>query len=124
MSKKIRILGTTVSFNTENDVSIIGFGNDAISPDNYIIITRFDDGAVDDSIGIQSHLSEVEVSNAIKAVYLKESECVIEVKESKEKQVGFTTAVIQLKDANTDYKSLMKFIKYVFASSSTKVQVS
>ncbi|CND26665.1 hypothetical protein [Yersinia pseudotuberculosis] len=124
MTNKLEILATTVNCYTENDVLIIGFGNDAVSPDNYIIISRFDDGDIDDSIGIQTHLSEMEVSNAIKAIGLNENECVIEIKDTREKQVGFAVVVIKFKGASADYKSLVRYVNAVFSGSSIKVQVS
>ena len=32
---------------TENDVVVIGVGDDPTSPQNYLILSRFDDGEVD-----------------------------------------------------------------------------
>ncbi|EPJ3766693.1 hypothetical protein NPI25_004190, partial [Providencia stuartii] len=56
---------------TENDVVVIGVGDDPTSPQNYLILSRFDDGEVDDSIGIQTSLSEREYSNAIDKIILR-----------------------------------------------------
>ena len=54
-------LASIIECYTENDVLIIGAGDDEFYPDNYIVVSRFDDGDVDGSIGIQTNISEVEV---------------------------------------------------------------
>lgn len=47
---RYKTLATTANCYTANVLLIIDLGNDAISPDNYIIISRFDGGDIDDSI--------------------------------------------------------------------------
>ncbi|WP_218057365.1 hypothetical protein, partial [Gilliamella sp. Fer1-1] len=51
---EVRFLATTVNCYTEDEVLIIGTGNDPVSPNHYLILSRFDDGEVDKSIGIQT----------------------------------------------------------------------
>lgn len=63
MQQEARFFATTINRYTENDVLIIGIGNHPTSPDRYLIILRFDDGEIDDSIAIQTNKSTMEVTN-------------------------------------------------------------
>lgn len=117
-------LAAIVECYTENDVSIIGMGDDTFEPENYIIISRFDDGDVNDSIGIQTHLSENEISNAIAKVFFRKNKIVFfineisipQVKNSKI-EVGFTH------NTQLDICLLEKYINDIFINSSTIVDI-
>ena len=67
---------------------IIGIGNHLTSPDRYLIISRFDDGEIDDSIAIQTNKSTMEVANAINYLLVEKNALTVEIKADIEHLVG------------------------------------
>ena len=117
-------LASIIECYTENDVLIIGAGDDEFYPDNYIVVSRFDDGDVDGSIGIQTNISEVEVPNAIVKVCLRKNKLVFFIKESRVHQVQFSKVEIYFTDDCTvDVPTLEKYIHDIFVFSSTVVNI-
>lgn len=106
---------------TENDVLVIGIGDDPISPQNYLILSRFDDGEVDDSIGIQTSLSEREYSNTIDKIILGKYTLKIEIKTDKIKDVGFSNILVYLNAEHFNYRTLKEYIDTIFHDSSATV---
>lgn len=124
MSNEIRFIGSAVNCYTENDVIIIGVGDDSISPRNYIVISRFDDGEIDNSIGIQTHLSEIEIPNAIEKVALCINNLVVTIRPKKEHEVNASIIDITLSDNGIDYSLLKKYLHDIFHGSSTNLIIS
>ncbi|CAI2112032.1 Uncharacterised protein [Serratia fonticola] len=123
MFNEIRFLASTVNCYTENDVLIIGAGDDPVSPNSYLIISRLDDGDIDESIGIQTHLSEMEVSNAISDIFLSEHELVVKIKENKSTEVNTSRMVVLLDNSTTDLKSLEKYVNKIFSGSTANIEI-
>lgn len=122
MAKEIRFFASILSCYTENDVLTIGIGNDSISPDRYLIISRFnDDDEIDDSIGIQTYLSEIEVANAIENIVLKKNSFTIDIKKKKENEVCAQKFIINFD--NIDTNLLVKYINEIFLNSSVNVTI-
>jgi hypothetical protein len=57
LEREVRFLSTTVNYYTEDEVLLVGIGNNPVSPDHYLILSRLDNGEVNKSIGIQTHLT-------------------------------------------------------------------
>ncbi|HGN0027019.1 TPA: hypothetical protein ACKRF0_003567 [Proteus mirabilis] len=110
-----------VNCNTENDVVVIGVGDDLTSPQNYLILSRFDDGEVDDSIGIQTSLSEKEYYNAIDKIILGKYNLKIEIKTDKIEDVGFSNILVHLNAEHFSYRTLKEYIDTIFHDSSVIV---
>ena len=94
MIKEITFFGTVINCYTENDVLIIGIGNDKISPNQYLIISKLDEDEIGESIGIQTYLSEIEIVNAIDSLVLKFNYLIINIKKNKENEVGARKIIV------------------------------
>lgn len=70
MSTDIVFIATSVNCYVEDEVTVIGISDSDISPDNFIILTRFDEDeeSVDNRIGLITHLSDIEAIHAIKQI--------------------------------------------------------
>jgi|GEM_PF-4773168 len=122
---RIEFTASTVSCYTENDVLTIGVGDDPVSPKNYIIISRLDDGgSVDDSIGIQTHLSEAEVSDAIKEIYLSLDKLIIKIEDRKKDDVHASEIVALLPRDDPGFDQLKKYVHEIFYGSSVHINVN
>ena len=72
MNESMRFKANEVNCYTEIDVTVIGIGDDPSTPDNFIILSRFDeDEDIDNSIGLMTHLSDIEMINSIKQITLE-----------------------------------------------------
>lgn len=82
MTEEITITATEVNCYVEDDVTIIGIGDDAVSPDHFIILSRFDeeDEDIDNSIGLMTHLSDVEAINTLEKITLDRKNIVLALK--------------------------------------------
>ncbi|MBP9643664.1 MAG: hypothetical protein KBE15_09295 [Budvicia sp.] len=96
----------------------MGIGDDPTEPENYLIISRFDDGEIDDSIGIQTHLSEMETSNAIEKVILNRTNFIVDIKAGKEEKVKASRIVVTLSNDNINYSLFESYLNDVFSGSS------
>ncbi|WP_426773809.1 hypothetical protein [Proteus faecis] len=82
MIEEIRFTATEVNCYVEDDVTIIGIGDDAVSPDHFIILSRFDeeDEDIDNSIGLITHLSDIEAINSLEKIILERKEIIFALK--------------------------------------------
>lgn len=82
MTEEITFTATEVNCYVEDDVTIIGIGDDAVSPDHFIILSRFDeeDEDIDNSIGLMTHLSDVEAINTLEKITLDRKNIVLALK--------------------------------------------
>ena len=121
MIKEITFLGTVINCYTENDILIIGIGNDKISPNQYLIISKLEEDEIGESIGIQTYLSDIEIVNAIDSLVLKFNYLIINIKRNKENEVGVRKIIIKFKDI--DPVLLVKYINDIFFSSSVTMKI-
>ena len=121
MIKEITFFGTVINCYTENDVLIIGIGNDKISPNQYLIISKLDEDEIGESIGIQTYLSEIEIVNAIDSLVLKFNYLIINIKKNKENEVGARKIIVKFKDI--DLVLLAKYINDIFLNSSVTMEI-
>lgn len=118
MSNEVKFTASVVNCYTEDYVLVMGIGDDPTEPENYLIISRFDDGEIDDSIGIQTHLSEMETSNAIEKVILNRTNFIVDIKEGKEEKVNASRIVVTLNNDNINYSLFESYLNNVFSGSS------
>ena len=121
MIKEITFLATVINCYTENDVLIIGIGNDSVLPNQYLIISKLDEDEIGEYIGIQTYLSDIEVANAIDSLVLKFNYLIINIKRNKENEVGVRKIIIKFKDI--DPVLLVKYINDIFFSSSVTMKI-
>lgn len=121
MKKESRFFATTINCYTENHVLIVGIGNHPISPDRYLIISRFDDGEIDDAIGIQTNNSTMEVANAISNLFLQKNSLTVEIKADKQHLVGEQRLTAEFTDQNIAL--LTEYIKKFFLDSSVNLSI-
>lgn len=121
MKKESRFFATTINCYLENDVLIVGIGNHPISPDRYLIISRFDDGEIDDAIGIQTNNSTMEVANAISNLFLQKNSLTVEIKADKQHLVGEQRLTAEFTDQNIAL--LTEYIKNIFLDSSVNLSI-
>ena len=121
MIKEITFFGTAINCYTENDVLIIGIGNDKVSPNQYLIISKLDEDEIGESIGIQTYLSDIEIVNAIDSLVLKFNYLIINIKRNKENEVGARKIIVKFKDI--DLVLLAKYINDIFLNSSVTLEI-
>ncbi|MFQ0999164.1 hypothetical protein [Gilliamella sp. BG6] len=122
-------MATNINCYTEDQVLIIGISNDLIFPNNYLILSRFDEdegdvdeGDVDESIGIQTHLTEIEVAKAVKSIVLKKNTLTIEINKHKTEQIQAKKIIIEFNEL--DNTLLIKYINDIFSDSSATVIIN
>lgn len=113
MNEEICFTATEVNCYVEDDVTSIGIGDDAVSPDHFIILSRFDeeDEDVDNTIGLMTHLSDIEAINTIKKIILVREKMVI----SLASQVGIT---INLSIEDSHFNQLHDYLLQILQGSS------
>ncbi|MGE9657842.1 hypothetical protein ACQP6C_05030 [Snodgrassella alvi] len=121
MIKEITFLGTVINCYTENDILIIGIGNDKISPNQYLIISKLEEDEIGESIGIQTYLSDIEIVNAIDSLVLKFNYLIINIKRNKENEVGARKIIVKFRDI--DLVLLAKYINDIFLNSSATMEI-
>ena len=121
MIKEITFLGTVINCYTENDILIIGIGNDKISPNQYLIISKLEEDEIGESIGIQTYLSDIEIVNAIDSLVLKFNYLIINIKRNKENEVGARKIIVKFRDI--DLVLLAKYINDIFLNSSVTIEI-
>ena len=121
MIKEITFLGTVINCYTENDILIIGIGNDKISPNQYLIISKLEEDEIGESIGIQTYLSDIEIVNAIDSLVLKFNYLIINIKRNKENEVGARKIIVKFRDI--DLVLLAKYINDIFLNSSAIMEI-
>lgn len=121
MIKEITFLGTVINCYTENDILIIGIGNDKISPNQYLIISKLEEDEIGESIGIQTYLLDIEIVNAIDSLVLKFNYLIINIKRNKENEVGARKIIVKFRDI--DLVLLAKYINDIFLNSSATMEI-
>lgn len=121
MIKEVTFLGTVINCYTENDILIIGIGNDKISPNQYLIISKLEEDEIGESIGIQTYLSDIEIVNAIDSLVLKFNYLIINIKRNKENEVGARKIIVKFRDI--DLVLLAKYINDIFLNSSATMEI-
>lgn len=124
INNEIKFLATNINCYTEDQVLIIGISNDLIFPNNYLILSRFDEdeGDVDESIGIQTHLTEIEVAKAVKSIVLKKNTLTIEINKHKTEQIQAKKIIIEFNEL--DNTLLIKYINDIFSDSLATVIIN
>ncbi|EBP4342231.1 hypothetical protein UK30_10280 [Salmonella enterica] len=110
---------------TEYNVPIIGIGDDPEEPEHYIIISQFidKDESIDETIGLQGHFFDGEVSNAIKKIELKREQILIDIKEDKIKKTGTSRVDINLHITKEQFALLISYIQDIFSQSNTLIKM-
>lgn len=126
MKSKIKFSATFTNCYTEHGVPVIGIGDDPESPENYIIISQFIDKneSIDESIGLQGHFINNEISNAIKRIKLSKEHLTINIREDKEKKIGVNTIDISLYITSEMFDELSKYIENIFDKSTSLIELS
>lgn len=114
------INGTHINCYTENDVITIGIGDDPMVSKNYLIISRFDEYDIDNSIGIQTSLSDYEIENAIDEIIFEKKTLIIKIKEMKVKEVNNEIITVKFSNQNIDYKLLNDYFHKIVKGSSIR----
>lgn len=109
----------------EDGVLFVAVGDNAVDPDNFLIISRLDDednASPDDGIGLQTSGAECEVVGAIKKVVLNEYGLRVEVKSEFVKHFGGASILAEMSGlpplALVEVELLRKAIKEIFEGSS------
>lgn len=117
MTNKIK--ASFINCYIENEVTIIGISDNPINPQNYLIISRFDDNNdIDNSIEIQTHLSEQKFSNVISKIIINKTTLNINIKPNKIKEVEFSNILVSFSSNKINYILLKQYINNIFYTSS------
>lgn len=110
----------------EDGVKVIGVGSGSSDPDAFIIISRFDEGSVDESIGIQTHLTDYEVPGAIKELSLDGDFFIIYINDRSQSSLKASSIRISLAEITDGFSivQLEKSILDVFSGSSAQIIVN
>ncbi len=116
MTEEIMFTATEVNCYVEDDVTIIGIGDDAVSPDHFIILSRFDeeDEDIDNSIGLMTHLSDIEAINTLEKITLDRKNIVLVLKNN-------VVITIHLDIENNQFAQLNDYLLQILQGSSIKL---
>lgn len=116
MTEDITFTATEVNCYVEDDVTIIGIGDDAVSPDHFIILSRFDeeDEDIDNSIGLMTHLSDIEAINTLEKITLDRKNITLVLKNN-------VVITICLDIEDTHFVQLNDYLQQIFQESSIKL---
>ncbi|HID3221815.1 TPA: hypothetical protein ACXGFD_002891 [Enterobacter cloacae] len=125
MSNVKSLIAACINCYEENDVLIIGIGDDTHDPKNFIIIGRFDEDElpVNECIGFHSESTEYELTDSIRSVQLTEDKLVIVLNEDAVKMIDIREYQVVIPAAK-DSKSLGKYLMEVFDGSDVPLQLS
>lgn len=124
MNKIIEFTAACVNCYKEDDVLIIGAGDDEHEPKNFVIIGRFDEDelSVNECIGFQSEATECEIADAIQSVQLRTNELEIVLNDSAANNLGvkeYHAAISTVKDAEL----LKQYLREIFDGSDVVLQL-
>ncbi len=107
-----------------NEVRIIGLGDHEQTPENYIIISKFEeeDQEVDDTIHIQSSINGG-YYNAIECIAVEKKEITITILESMINKMGFSKAIIRYELENINMERFLDYLKEIFEGSSVNIRI-
>lgn len=116
MTEDITFTATEVNCYVEDDVTIIGIGDDAVSPDHFIILSRFDeeDEDIDNSIGLMTHLSDIEAINTVEKITLDRKKITLVLKNN-------VVITICLDIEDTLFVQLNDYLQQILQGSSIKL---
>lgn len=116
MTEEITFTATEVNCYVEDDVTIIGIGDDAVSPDHFIILSRFDeeDEDIDNSIGLMTHLSDIEAINALEKITLDRKNITLALKNN-------VVITIHLDIEDNHFTQLNDYLQQILQGSSIKL---
>ncbi len=116
MIEEITFTATEVNCYVEDDVTIIGIGDDAVSPDHFIILSRFDeeDEDIDNSIGLMTHLSDIEAINTLEKVTLDRKNIILVLKNN-------VVITIHLDIEENHFTQLNDYLQQIIQGSSIKL---
>ncbi|WP_075673811.1 hypothetical protein [Proteus terrae] len=116
MTEEITFTATEVNCYVEDDVTIIGIGDDAVSPDHFIILSRFDeeDEDIDNSIGLMTHLSDIEAINTLEKITLVRKNIVLVLKNN-------VVITIHLDIEDNHFAQLNDYLLQILQGSSIKL---
>lgn len=116
MTEEITFTATEVNCYVEDDVTIIGIGDDAVSPDHFIILSRFDeeDEDIDNSIGLMTHLSDIEAINTLEKVTLDRKNIILVLKNN-------VVITIHLDIEDNHFTQLNDYLQQIIQGSSIKL---
>ncbi len=116
MTEEITFTATEVNCYVEDDVTIIGIGDDAVSPDHFIILSRFDeeDEDIDNSIGLMTHLSDIEAINTLEKITLDRKNIILALKNN-------VVITIHLDIEDNHFVQLNDYLQQILQGSSIKL---
>ncbi len=116
MIEEIRFTATEVNCYVEDDVTIIGIGDDVVSPDHFIILSRFDeeDEDIDNSIGLMTHLSDIEAINTLVKITLDRKNITLTLKNN-------VVITIYLDIEDNHFIQLNDYLQQILQESSIKL---
>lgn len=116
MTEEITFTATEVNCYVEDDVTIIGIGDDAVSPDHFIILSRFDeeDEDIDNSIGLMTHLSDIEAINTLEKITLDRKNIILALKNN-------VVITIHLDVEDNHFVQLNDYLQQILQGSSIKL---
>lgn len=114
MIEEITFTATEVNCYVEDDVTIIGIGDDAVSPDHFIILSRFDEEDIDNSIGLMTHLSDIEAINTLEKVTLDRKNIILVLKNN-------VVITIHLDIEENHFTQLNDYLQQIIQGSSIKL---
>lgn len=116
MTEEITFTATEVNCYVEDDVTIIGIGDDAVSPEHFIILSRFDeeDEDIDNSIGLMTHLSDIEAINTLEKITLDRKNIILALKNN-------VVITIHLDIEDNHFVQLNDYLQQILQGSSIKL---
>lgn len=111
---------------TENDVPVIGIGDDPYAPERYVIISQFidEDESIDDSIGLECFFFNGVIYNAVKKITLDKDILFIKIKDNKIGKIGADKININLSIKDEDFDKLLKYVMHIFEKSTTLIELT
>lgn len=116
MTEEVTFTATEINCYVEDDVTIIGIGDDAVSPDHFIILSRFDeeDEDIDNSIGLMTHLSDIEAINTLEKITLDRKNITLALKNN-------VVITIHLDIEDNHFTQLNDYLQQILQGSSIKL---
>lgn len=123
INHNISFFANFVNCYTENNVSVIGVGDDPNEPEHYIIISQFieEDEDINNSIDLEGHFFNGVICGAIKYIGLKRNNLLIRLCENK--SIGIDKIEISLNISTKKLKSLVEYINKIFSQSNIEIEL-
>lgn len=126
MESVVRFSANFINCYTEDDVPVIGIGDDPNEPEHYIIISQFIDidESIDESIGFQGHFFDAEVSNAISKLELNKNQLLINIKSDKVEKIKAHKIHIKIDVSKEKFQLLIEYIQNIFSQSTVVIEIT